>query len=139
MNTTHKSNGVGQNGSNNGSHNGIAKATHEAVAVVLTDQEKEATNFQVLPVKTVEEVQAKINQLKTKSDEIVRLKSHLLEISDLQFSKESGRGKVIFVDDNNSQFEIKNTDTINEMKNHVIAIGKEHINRVESALLSAQL
>jgi hypothetical protein len=139
MNTTHKSNGVSQNGSNNGNQNGIAKATHEAVAVVLTDQEKEATNFQVLPSKTVEEVQAKINQLKIKSDEALRLKNQILEISELQFSKESGRGKVIFVDDNNNQFEIKNTDTINELKSKVVAIGKEHINKVESALLSAQL
>lgn len=131
MNTTHKSNGS--------VHNGIAKSTQDAVAVVLTDQEKEATNFTVTPPKTVEEVQAKINQLKSKSDEAVRLKNQVLEISELEFSKESGRGKVIFMDDNNTQFEIKNTDTINEMKNFVIGIGKEHISKVEAALLSAQI
>lgn len=131
MNTTHKSNGVAQNG--------LAKS-EEGMAVVLTDNEKKANEFSNLPsARTVEEVQAKINQLKSKSDEAVRLKSHILEISELQFSKESGRGKVIFIDDNNTQFEIKNTDTINDLKNHVITIGKEHINRVETALLSAQL
>jgi len=131
MNTAHKSNGVSQNGNSK---------SEEGMAVVLTDHEKKANEFSNLPsAKTVEEVQAKINQLKSKSDEAVRLKNQILEISELQFSKESGRGKVMFLDDNNNQFEIKNTDTINELKNHVIAIGREHINRVETALLTAQL
>jgi nitrate reductase NapAB chaperone NapD len=129
-----KPNGTSQNG-NSQNGNGQSKD----INLVLTDAEKAAINSVVTPAKTVEEVQAKINHLKSKSDEVVRLKSQLLEISELSFSKESGRGKVVFIDDNNNQFEIKNTDTITELKNHVINIGKEHINKVETTLLTAQL
>jgi nitrate reductase NapAB chaperone NapD len=129
-----KPNGTSQNG-NSQNGNGNSKD----INLVLTDAEKAAINSVATPAKTVEEVQAKINHLKSMSDEVVRLKTQLLEISELSFSKESGRGKVVFIDDNNNQFEIKNTDTITELKNHVINIGKEHINKVETTLLTAQL
>lgn len=120
--------------------NHTAKSNGQATkeTPIINNGENTSTELSPRP-KSLEEVQSKINNLKAKSDEVSRLKQQMLEVSSLTFSKEVGRGKVTFVDDNGNVFEIRNIETVSELRGLILKIGKDHIDKVEAQLMSASL